>query len=210
MIAMMMRLTQRQAGRRIEGDGGLSCLIVLGVCLFLGLLFGLLFASLGQVSTELSDYLQSYFAYAGDGGPWRPAIWSVIWELSRWPLAALVFGFTTLGVFCVPALLLARGFLLSYSVCIFIRIFGFEGFLAALTVFGVMALLGLPVLLAVSCQAFRSALERLGGAERGVVSLHQNLAVLGPAAGLLAVGTVLQWAVMPSLLQVVCTRFFVG
>ncbi len=210
-IAMVGRLAKRSMVRRTEGDGELFSLLILGVCFFLGLLSGLLFASLGQASPELSAYLQDYFRAMGANGGWRPAIWTVIWDLVRWPLAALVFGFTALGVFCVPALLLARGFLLSYSVSLFLRLFGGGGLLAALAVFGVTALFVLPVLFSVSCDAFRSSLGKLGNhGDIVIFPLHQKLAMLIPSAGLIVAATALQWMIMPALLDAVCARFFVS
>lgn len=208
---MMGRFAKRPMVSRTEGDGELFSLLILGVCFFLGLLSGLLFASLGQASPELSAYLQDYFQAAGASGGWRPAIWTVIWDLVRWPLAALVFGFTALGVFCVPALLLARGFLLSYSVSLFLRLFGGGGLLAALAAFGVTALFVLPVLFAVSCDAFRSSLSKVGNyGDIVIFPLHQKLAMLIPSAGLIVAATALQWVVMPVLLDAVCARFFVS
>ena len=205
------RMGKRLRAGRDERDGELLSLLILGGCFFLGMLSGLFFATLGEASVELSDYLQSYFQAAGGSGAWRPAIWSVIWDLVQWPLASLVLGLTALGVVCVPALLLARGFLLSYSVSLFLRLFGGGGFCAALAVFGVTALLVLPALFAVSCDAFRSSLARLGRyQETAVISLHQKLTMLIPSAGLLAVAAVLQWTVMPALLEAVCARFFVS
>lgn len=206
---MMGRFARRTVVNPVEGDGELFSLLFLGAFFFLGLLFGLLFAALGEASPELSNYLQEYFQAVCAEGGWRPALWSVVWDLVRWPLAALAFGLTTLGVVCIPGLLLVRGFLLSYSVSLFLRLFGGAGMLAALAVFGVTALCTLPVLMAVSGEAFRASLGRMGEpGSRLVVSLHQKLAVLIPSAGLLVFGTVLQWTVMPAVLDAICTRFF--
>lgn len=210
-MAVGERLGKRFGASRGERDGELLSLLILGGCFFLGMLTGLFFATLGEASEELSSYLRDYFQSAGGTGAWRPAIWSVIWDLVRWPLASLVLGFTALGVVCVPALLIARGFLLSYSVSLFLCLFGDGGLWAALAVFGVTALLVLPALFAVSCDAFRSSLARLGHSqEMAVISLRQKLAMLVPSAGLVAVAAVLQWTVMPALLEAVCVRFFVS
>ena len=186
-------------------------LLILGSCFFLGMLSGLLFATLGAPGPELTEYLEAYFQAAGTGGGIRPAAWSVMWDVIRWPAVAVVFGLTALGGVCIPALLVARGFLLSYAICLFLRLFGGRGLLAALAVFGVSALLVLPALFAVCQDAFSSALAR-GGAglgEGGVFSPRRKLGALLPSAGLLAAAAVLQWTVMPALLRAVCAQFFV-
>ncbi len=211
MMDVMRRLAKRALAERGEGDGQLVSLLFLSAFFFLGLLGGLLFAALGEASPELSDYLGAYFQVAGTEGGWSPSPWSAVWELIRWPVAALALGFTTLGVFCVPALLLARGFLLSYSVCLFLRLFGVGGLLAALVVFGVTALFALPVLFAVGCESFRACLGRLGRyGEPARPSLRQYLATLVPSAGMIVAGAVAQCTLMPALLDAVCARFFVS
>ncbi len=208
-IVVTGHFTKKATVRRLEGDGELFSFLILGGCFFLGLLSGLLFASFGEASSELSAYLQNYFQSVSLEEGWRPAIWTVIWDLTQWPLAALVFGFTALGVICVPALLLARGFLLSYAVSLFLRLFGGSGMLAALVAFGIPALLVIPALFAISCDAFRSSLGRVGAyGDHPVFSLRQKVVTLVPSAGLLILAAILQWTVMPALLSTICTRLF--
>ena len=206
---MIARLSKTSIAGRTEGDGLRFSLLMLGVCFSLGMLFGLLFATLGESSPELSDYLEQYFqAVVSDNG-WQPAVWSVVWDLIRWPAAVFVFGFTALGAFCIPALFLTRGFLLSYAISLFVRLFGGRGMLAALASFGVAAFLATPVLFAMGCDAFRSSLCRIGDQkELAVCSVQQKLTTLIPSAGLMVAASVLQCTVMPVLLRSVCTRFF--
>ena len=205
---MMEHLLNRPPASRTEGDGTLFPLLLLSFCIGLVVLSGLLFAALGSASQELRDYLESYFSMAGAEMSFQPAIWSVIWDVIRWPAAAFVLGCTVLGVFCIPVLLFLRGFLLSYAVSLFLRLFGLHGLAAAAAVFGVPALMVLPGLMAICQEGFCSALERLAPGERVVFSLRRKLTAVLPAAGLLAAAALLQWSVMPALLSAVCARFF--
>ena len=201
----------KNAASRTQGAGELLSLLILGSCFLLGILSGMIFAAIGQPSSQLSAYLSEYFQAAGADGGLRPAVWSVLWELLRWPAAALIFGFTALGVFCIPGLLMIRGFLLSYCISVFLRLFGGRGMLVALASFGVAALLTVPALMSVCVGGFRSSLSRVGkpAGDGFPPVLSGALTAQLPAAGVLAAAVILQWAVMPALLSAVCTRFFV-
>ena len=54
MIVVTGHFTKKATVRRLEGDGELFSFLILGGCFFLGLLSGLLFASFGEASSELS------------------------------------------------------------------------------------------------------------------------------------------------------------
>ncbi len=203
------RLVRRRVEYGRKWDG-LVPLLVLGLCFFLGLVFGLCFSMLRQDSGELSNYLTEYFRAVGENGSLSISIWSVIWDLVRWPLFVFLLGFTALGVVAIPALLLVRGFLLSYSVTTFVGLFGTDGLVAALAAFGITALLLIPVLFVVAFDGLRSSIARLaGGAEETAPRLlRQRLTILAPCAGIIILATALQWTAMPALLSAVCARFF--
>ena len=128
----------------------LTRLAVLGICFAAGTLGGFLFSGWSGDNPELLDYLTHYFQMAGQGNGVEPALLSSIWDLMRWPLVAFLLGASPLGVVGIPALLTARGFLLSYSAAIFARLFGFPGVAVSLAVFSVTALVAVPVLFVVS------------------------------------------------------------
>ena len=64
----------------------------------------------GAGGSALSDYLQTYLTLAQDGTEGAPGFWAVLWEQMRFPLAALLMGFTALGVIGLPVLFAVRGF----------------------------------------------------------------------------------------------------
>ena len=205
-----MRLTVRRVGKRLgpapAGDG-LTQLAVLAVCFGLGALGGFLFSGWSKDSLELSDYLLRYFEMAGQGSGVEPPLWSSVWELVRWPLAALLLGSTALGAVGIPMLMAARGFLLSYAAAVFGRMFGLPGVAASLAAFGVSAFVAVPVLFVAASDAFRQSIGRLSGERPPAWDLRAQ--ALAPCAGLLALAAALQQTVMPALLTTICARLFI-
>lgn len=204
-------MTVRRMGGRFRPApawDGLTQLAFLGICFAAGALGGFLFSGWSGSDPALPDYLRRCFEAAGQGSGMEPSLWSSVWELLRWPLAAFLLGSTALGAAGVPLLLGARGFLLSFAAATFARLFGLPGMAAALTAFGVSALIAVPVLFVVSADAFRQSLGRLSG-ERPP-SWSQRAQALTPCAGLLVLAVALQQTVMPALFTAVCARLFIS
>lgn len=214
LLAQLLRLggiwvTIRRVGSRIKTApvwDGLTQLAILGVCFMAGGLGGFFFSGLGGDNPELLDHLRRYFEAAGQSGGVEPSLLVSIWELTRWPLAAFLLGSTALGALGLPVLLGARGFLLAFSTATFSRLFGLPGVAASAAVFGVTALVAVPVLFVVSLDAFRQSLGRLSG-ERPP-SWSQRTQALSPCAGLLVLAVALQQTLMPALFTAVCARLF--
>lgn len=206
-----MRVTVRRMGSRIKPApawNGLTQLAVLGICFAVGALGGFFFSGGIESGPELTDYLRRYFEMAGQGNGIEPTLWSSVWDLARWPLAAFLLGSTALGVVGVPVLLGARGFLLAFSATAFARLFGWPGVAASLAAFGVTALISVPVLFVVSADAFRQSLGRLSAGRSPAWS--QRAQALTPCAGLLVLAVALQQTLMPALLTAVCARLFIS
>lgn len=185
---------------------GLTQLLVLCTCFAAGIVGGFLFSCWGRDDTELLECLSSYFEAAGRGAGTQPSLWLSVWDLIRWPLAAFLLGSTALGVVGVPVLLGIRGFLLSFAAATFVRMFGLSGLAASLTIFGVTALVAVPVLFVIASDAFRLALRRLSGERVPVWGLRTQTLAL--CAGILVLAVALQQTLMPALLAAVCTRLF--
>lgn len=203
-------MTVRRMGSRIKAApvwDGLTQLAILGVCFLAGGLSGFFFSTLGGDSSELMNYLGRYFQLAGQGSGVEPSLWSSVWELTRWPLAAFLLGSTALGALGLPVLLGIRGFLLSFATATLARLFGLPGVAASLAVFGVTVLVAVPVLFVVSVDAFRQSLDRLSG-ERPP-AWNQRIQALSPCVGLLVLAVALQQTLMPALLAVVCSHLFI-
>lgn len=80
-------------------SGTLAAMAVLGMAFLLGGGAGCLLGGMvnGAGGSALSDYLQTYLTLAQDGTEGAPGFWAVLWEQMRFPLAALLMGFTALG-----------------------------------------------------------------------------------------------------------------
>lgn len=93
-------------------SGTLAAMAVLGMAFLLGGGAGCLLGGMvnGAGGSALSDYLQTYLTLAQDGTEGAPGFWAVLWEQMRFPLAALLMGFTALGVIGLPVLFAVRGF----------------------------------------------------------------------------------------------------
>lgn len=106
----------------------------------------------GDSGIALQDYLKAYFALA-EGAGVNAGFLDVMWEQFCFPLLVFVLGFTAVGVVGVPVAFSIKGFMLSYSVACFCRMFGFTGLLPALFLFGFPALLWAPALFILGIQA---------------------------------------------------------
>ena len=148
--------------------GLLPALAVSGTAFLLGGVAGCLLAACvdGLGGDALRAYLEDFLAAAGAGTAGPPALGPLIWQVLRWPLLAAALGFTALGVVGVPVLMAVRGFLLSFSIAAFVRIFGDAGRLLAFLVFGVSGCVAVPVLFVLGVQSQLSARRlALGGQE---------------------------------------------
>ena len=109
---------------RISGDGLIPVLAVTAACFLLGGLVGCLLASHigGGGQESLAAYVEGFLRAAQAGEITAPALASLVWDTVRWPLLALLLGFTALGLLGLPLLFVVRGFLLAFSIASFVRI----------------------------------------------------------------------------------------
>lgn len=187
-----------------SGQGG--ALAVLSLAFALGGGVGCLLAALadGEGGQELCAYLSDYLVLA-ENGQVSSGLLQIFWEHMRYLLAALVLGFTALGVVCLPVLFGIRGFFLSFSVTCFCRVFGGRGLLPAFVVLGLSALFWAPALFLTGVQSLSSAqqlLRRLLGDGRGSISLQGAYwCRAGLCIGLTFLASLLEFWVVPELLR---------
>ena len=81
---------------RISGDGLIPVLAVTAACFLLGGLVGCLLASHigGGGQESLAAYVEGFLRAAQAGEITAPALASLVWDTVRWPLLALLLGFT--------------------------------------------------------------------------------------------------------------------
>lgn len=169
----------------------LSRLLVLALFFFAGILLGQVFSSRVPDTTgdELARYLKD-FLKVGEEDPSPRAALSAAVLYFRYPLAAFLLGFASIGVLALPLVTGAFGGFLSFSVCCFTASFGPDGVLLALAVFGLRCAVTLPCyfLLAVPSLERSAALAclSLGGGRRTAPVLYgrewwKRLAVISGA-----------------------------
>lgn len=203
----MSRKTGRSAPRN-KGTGVLA-VAVLFLCFCAAGAVGCFAAGgvSGSGSDALSEYLADYLALLTAGEAAVPSVWSVAWELCRWPLLAFALGFTALGAAALPVVFLCRGFLLGYAAAAFIKVFGSRGALLAGTVFGMTALVSVPVFFFVGTLSFRSALSLAAGVPRDLGVPTERFWGMIPCGAFLLAAVLIQWAVIPELLSVLSGSF---
>lgn len=123
----------------------MSRLLVLALFFFAGILLGQVFSSRVPDTTgdELARYLKD-FLKVGEEDPSPRAALSAAVLYFRYPLAAFLLGFASIGVLALPLVTGAFGGFLSFSVCCFTASFGPDGVLLALAVFGLRCAVTLP------------------------------------------------------------------
>lgn len=169
----------------------LSLLLVLALFFFAGVILGQVFSARVPDATgdELARYLTD-FLKVEEGDPSPGAALSAAVLYFRYPLAAVLLGFASIGVLLLPLTTGAFGFFLSFSVCCFTAAFGPDGVLLALAVFGLRCAVTLPCyfLVAVPSLERSAALACLSlrGGRRGAPALYgrawwRRLAVISGA-----------------------------
>ncbi|MCI9331315.1 MAG: hypothetical protein HFG05_03975 [Oscillibacter sp.] len=192
----------------------LSCLLLLALFFFAGIVLGQVFS--GQVPDATGDELTRYLTdFLKVEEPSSPAALSAAVLYFRYPLAAFLMGFASIGVLLLPMMTGAFGFFLSFSVCCFTAAFGFDGVLLALAVFGLRCAVTLPCyfLLAVPSLERSVALAclSLGGGRRSTPVLYgrewwSRLAVI---SGVLLAGMCADLMLAPWVLRQLLERMLV-
>ena len=191
-----------------------SRLLFLALFFFAGIILGQVFS--GHVpdaaGAELTRYLTDYLKVEEAERASVTALAAAVLYF-RYPLAAFLMGFASIGVLLLPLATAAFGFFLSFSVCCFTAAFGADGVLLALAVFGIRCAVTLPCyfLLAVPSLERSAALASLSlGRGRAPVTYGRawwgRLAV---TAGVLLAGMCAELTLAPWLLRQLLERMLV-
>lgn len=187
-------------------------LLTLALFFFAGIVLGQVFSSRVPDATgdELARYLSDFLKVEGEPSP-RAALSAAVLYI-RYPLAAFLLGFASIGVLLLPFAAGAFGFFLSFSVCCFTAAFGFDGVLLALAVFGLRCAVTLPCffLLAVPSLERSMALASLsfGSGRRSapVVYGREWWSRLGVVSGVLLAGMCAELTLVPWFLRQLLER----
>ncbi len=149
----------------------LSRLLFLALFFFVGVILGQVFS--GRIPDATGDELARYltdFLKVGEGEPTPRTVLSAAALYFRYPLAAFLLSFASIGVLLLPLITGAFGFFLSFSVCCFTAAFGSDGVLLALAVFGLRCAVTLPCYFLLAVPAWERSVTlaclSLGGGRR--------------------------------------------
>lgn len=136
----------------------LPALFTLALFFLLGVILGQVFA--GSVpdaaGRELTRYLSDFVQL--DAQQTKPEVfWLTLLLYFRYPLAAVLLGFASIGVVLLPCATLLFGTMLSFSVSCFTAAFGGDGVLLALAVFGLRCAVTLPCYFLAAIASLRSS-----------------------------------------------------
>ncbi len=203
-----------RSGRTALGQpSALPRLLFLALFFLGGILLGQVLA--GRVPAAAGEELERYLSdYVGlDRGEFSAGtILSALLLYLRYPLLAFLLGFASVGVLLLPLTAAAFGFFLSFSVCCFTAVFGADGVLLALSVFGLRCLVTLPCyfLLAVPAWGTAAALASLSfgrGRRAAPVSYGRGCWLRATAVlGALLAGVCLELLISPWLLRLTLSR----
>lgn len=182
-------------------------LAVLAVCFLAGGLLGALAAANASAggAEGLDAYLSAFLSQAQGGLLRSPSLPAQIWTVARWPGLAVLLGFSTVGLVGIPLLFGVRGFLLSFSIASFVRVYGAAGGLLAALVFGTSGCIAVPILFVLGVQglqASRALAVRLLEERRRMLPYDRAYWLrCGLCTGGLAFCVLLEWAAVPSLVS---------
>lgn len=195
----------------------LSRLLFLALFFFAGVILGQVFS--GRIPDATGDELARYltdFLKVGEGEPTPRTVLSAAALYFRYPLAAFLLSFASIGVLLLPLITGAFGFFLSFSVCCFTAAFGSDGVLLALAVFGLRCAVTLPCYFLLAVPAWERSVTlaclSLGGGRRTAPVLcgrawWTRFAVI---SGALLVGMCADLTLAPWFLQQLLERILFG
>lgn len=187
-------------------SGDLSVLFLLCLIFFLGSIGGCIFAGFMDTSSEsvLYQYVQGYISVL-----MQPDIslqlWPLVRDLFQFPMLTVALGFTAIGIIGIPALFAIKGFVFCFSVSVFFRLFGFDGYLLTFLLFGFSALIWFPVLFHLGVRGMLASycfVRRMSGVACYPSLHYRHFICFGLCIAALSICVVLEYFVIPALLQV--------
>mgnify|MGYP006891728372 CR=1 FL=1 len=160
---------------------------------------------------SVNAYVTGYLTAARAGEAVPPHMLSVVWSTIRWPVFAVLMGFTGLGLLGIPVLFSIRGFLLSFAITSFVRMFGGVGGVLAFLTFGVTGLVAIPVLFVLGVQSLAAARllagRFLGDGKRSLPFGRAYWVRCGLCSAALCLCALLEYAAVPALVRLVAPLF---
>ncbi len=182
---IQVKRTERFLHRwNLKGSPHSRSFLLLSAAFVLGAGLGILCAWL--VGAEGCGNLKQFFSLYSQIAPDSTCTWSnflhTLWYFLRLPLLLFLVGFSALGVFVIPAVMLCKGFSFAFAISTLVLLYGPSGLLAAAVFFGLAELFFIPILFLVAVWSMELANSIAFGRPKSAgVSLRLNgcLAVVG-------------------------------
>lgn len=150
-------IKRRIARKARDAAQGAAALVVNAAAFLVGVLGGFLLCGwLFQTGRLATGRMLDGYALALGAQQGQISFGEALWDVGRWPCLIWILGSTALGRWMIPVSFTARGFFLSFSVA---GLAGAAqgGVLLAFCLFGVNALVTLPVLFLLGTQSWEMA-----------------------------------------------------
>ena len=207
-----MNIQRLKEHRKLIEKSRAGLLLLCGFFL-LGLLLGRF--ACGAVTEEnveqLRTYLLHYSAITRNPTDAAASFVSLLSAYYRYPVLIYLLGFTAIGVALIPAVCMAQGFFLSFSIQCFAKAFGKSGVTLALSALGVRCLFTVPCTLFFAMCAASRSLQRLSDnkglrKQSGQKNISCVLRLLGCFL-LLLIGVIIELLLVPRFMCAVLTDF---
>lgn len=134
---------------------------IFGICaaaFIFGAIFGTSSSADFYKSGAAGEVLAGYFVSLkrGEAGI---DLASLYWWLAKYHVFVFILGFSMLGVIGIPLLAFARGFTLSFTMALLVRLYGANGVIAGALIFGVSSLISIPLFFLMAIDAMNASLE---------------------------------------------------
>ncbi|SHH49417.1 Stage II sporulation protein M [Sporobacter termitidis DSM 10068] len=133
-------------------------LVLCGVLFLCGCIAGTVTAGFVNDGTRLNNYFSSFMSFFLTGNSVKRDFFSAVIDTFKYNLLAIALGFSVIGVFFLPVLSAFRGFFLSFSAAMVVRVLGGKGVALALAIFGANTLITIPCFFVLSVDAFSASL----------------------------------------------------
>lgn len=156
----------------------------------------------GSGLETMTAYLRRFLEAAQAAELNAPSLPELLWRSFRWPLGAILLGFSALGILGIPVLSAMRGFLLAFSIASFTMAYGHGGLAAAFFLLGIPGIFSVPAFLLLTTQSFSTACALAGGAGRREFPFHrEHLFRCGVCAAAVCLSLLTECYLVPGLVS---------
>lgn len=116
-------------------------------------------ASVGFYKSGAAEEILTGYFVSLRGGEAGIDLASLFWWLAKYHVLVFLLGFSMLGVVGVPFLSFARGFTLSFTMALLVRLYAANGAIAGALILGLSSLISVPLFFLMAVGAMNASLE---------------------------------------------------